>query len=43
MEWGVGYRSLIGQYTRSSFVREAGDADQLLGVVGDLRVLVFVR
>jgi MipA family protein len=29
-----GYKWLIGQYARSSLVREAGDADQFLGVVG---------
>jgi MipA family protein len=29
-----GYKRLLGQYARSSLVREAGDADQFLGVVG---------
>jgi MipA family protein len=29
-----GYKRLIGQYARSSLVREAGDADQFLGVAG---------
>jgi MipA family protein len=36
--WGLfglgGYKRLLGQYARSSLVREAGDADQFLGVVG---------
>jgi outer membrane protein len=29
-----GYKRLLGQYARSPIVREAGDADQFLGVVG---------
>jgi MipA family protein len=36
--WAVfglgGYKRLLGQYARSALVREAGDADQFLGVVG---------
>lgn len=29
-----GYKRLLGQYARSPIVREAGDADQFLGVIG---------
>lgn len=36
--WGLfaltGYKRLLGQYARSPIVRDAGDADQFLGVVG---------
>jgi MipA family protein len=36
--WGLfaltGYSRLLGQYARSSLVREAGDADQFLGIFG---------